>query len=56
MTSLNLSWYFKFLQAKLDIDIFNSFVHNSPFLNPPENIYFQGIEKGCIGNEWVNET
>ena len=28
----------------------NSFVTNTPFLCP----CFQGIEKGCIGNKWVN--
>ena len=39
---------------------FNPFVPNAPFLYPlkTENrkIFwcFQGVEKGCIGNEWVN--
>ena len=39
----------------------NAFVPNAPFLYPlktSENRtvfwYFQGVEKGCIGNEWVN--
>ena len=38
----------------------NSFVPNAPFLNPlkTENRKFfrcfQGVEKGCIENEWVN--
>ena len=38
------------------------FVYNAPFLYPlkaSENLKvfwcFQGVEKGCIGNEWVNE-
>ena len=33
------------------------FVPNEPFLYPPktsENFYdFQGVEKGCNGNDWV---
>ena len=39
---------------------FNAFVPNAPFLYPlkiSENLtvfwYFQGVGKGCIGNEWV---
>ena len=39
----------------------NPFVSNAPFLYPlktSENLTvfwcFQGVEKGCIGNEWVN--
>ena len=36
---------------------FNSFVSNAPFLYPLKTsetvISFQGVEKGCIGNEWV---
>ena len=38
----------------------NPFVPNAPFLNPlktSEHLmvfrYFQGVEKGCIGNKWV---
>ena len=41
--------------------IFNSFVPITPFvylLKTSENLtvfwYFQELEKGCIGNEWVN--
>ena len=41
----------------------NPFVPNAPFLYPlktSENrkvyCYFQGVEKGCIGNEWVNKN
>ena len=41
----------------------NSFVLNAPFLYPlktSENLQvfwcFQGLEKACIGNEWVNNT
>ena len=40
----------------------NPFVPNAPFLYPlnaSENLTvfrcFQGLEKGCIGNEWVNQ-
>ena len=40
---------------------FNPFVPNAPFLYPlktSENLKvfwcFQGVEKGCIGNKWVN--
>ena len=40
---------------------FNSFVPNASFLNPlktSENLTvfwcFQAVEKGCIGNKWVN--
>ena len=40
--------------------MFNPFVPNAPFLYPlktSENLTvfscFQGIEKGCIGNDWV---
>ena len=32
------------------------FVPNAPFLYPLKTFWcFQGVEKGCIGNEWVNE-
>ena len=41
---------------------FNPFASNAPFLYPPKNIrklygflMFWGVEKGCIGNEWVNQ-
>ena len=41
----------------------NPFVPNAPFLYPPENIRkpcgflcFQGVEKWCIGNEWVKQN
>ena len=41
----------------------NPFSPNVPFLYPlktSENLnvfwYFQGVEKGCIGNKWVKET
>ena len=41
---------------------FNPIVHNAPFLYPlktSENLTvfwcFRGVEKGCIGNEWVKE-
>ena len=38
---------------------FNPFAPNALFPYPPENICkvfwcFQGVEKGCIGNKWVN--
>ena len=40
---------------------FNPFVPNAPFLYPLKISWnrkvfwcFQGVEKGCIGNEWVN--
>ena len=39
---------------------FNSFVPNAPFLyhlKTSENLVlfwcFQGVEKGCVGNEWI---
>ena len=42
--------------------LFNPFVPNAPFLYPlktSENLTvfwcFQGVEKGCIGNEWVKQ-
>ena len=41
--------------------LINPFVPNAPFLytlKTSENLkvflYFQGVEKECIGNEWVN--
>ena len=41
---------------------FNPFVPNAPFLYPLKTTenrkvfwYFQGVEKGCIGNEWVKK-
>ena len=38
----------------------NPFVPNAPFLHPLktlENLQnFQGLEKGRIGNKWVNES
>ena len=44
-----------------DKDCFNPFVRNAPFLYPlkrSENFTvfrcFQGVEKGCIRNKWVN--
>ena len=44
------------------IPAFNPFVPNAPFLYPlktSENrkvfLCFQGVEKGCIGNKWVNK-
>ena len=34
---------------------FNPFIPNSSFLYPLKTMFcFQGVEKGCIGNEWVN--
>ena len=46
---------------ELFVKIVNPFVPNAPSLFPlkaSENLmvlgYFQGVEKGCIGNEWVN--
>ena len=33
---------------------FNPFVHNAPFLYPMVFWCFQGVEKECIGNKWVN--
>ena len=43
------------------ITYFNPFVHNAPFLYPLKTSesrkvfqFFQEVEKGCIGNEWVN--
>ena len=32
---------------------FNPFVSNAPFLYPLKTWCFPGVEKGCIGNEWV---
>ena len=33
----------------------NPFVPNAPFLNPPEiSENRQGVEKGCVRNEWVS--
>ena len=41
----------------------NPLVPNAPFLYPlktSENLtvfgFFQGVEKGCIGNKWVNTS
>ena len=40
----------------------NPFVPNAPFLDPPKTPENQnenrihGVEKGCIGNEWVKVT
>ena len=42
------------------VNVINPFVHNAPFLyllkteNRKVFWCFQGVEKGCIGNEWVN--
>ena len=33
---------------------FNPFVSNAPFLYLLKTSCFQGVEKGCIRNEWVN--
>ena len=36
------------------IPLFNPFVPNAPFLYPlktSENLCFQGVEKGCVGNK-----
>ena len=47
----------------LHISMINPFVPNAPFLYPlktSENrklfSYFQGVEKGCTGNEWVKQV
>ena len=47
--------------CKMNQGIYNPFVPNAPFLYPLKALenftafwYFQGLEKGCIGNEWVN--
>ena len=47
---------------ELSLDRFNPFVPNALFLYPlkiSENskvfFCFPGVEKGCIGNEWVKE-
>ena len=52
------------LQRKKITNIFlNPFIPNAPFLyslKTSENLRvcwcFEGVEKGCIGNEWVKET
>ena len=51
----------KHLLRRFFAKIFNTFVPNTPFLYPlktPENrkifLYFQEVEKGCIGNKRVN--
>ena len=43
-------------------EFFDPFVPNAPFLYPLKTLEnrkvfccFQGVEKGCIGNEWVNQ-
>ena len=49
--------------TRLGMNIFNSFVPNAPFLYPLKTWEYltvfsclQGVEKGCIGNEWVKES
>ena len=47
--------------VKNDKVVVNPFVPNAPFLYPlktSENFFwcFQGVDKGCIGNEWVNHV
>ena len=44
------------------VNYVNPFVPNAPFLYPQKTLenhtvfpYFQVVEKGCIGNEWVKE-
>ena len=50
----------KFMSNSIIYQTINLFVSNAPFIYPlktSENILvfcFQGIGKGCIGNEWVN--
>ena len=46
--------------VELDFIFFNLFIPNAPFLyslKTSENLtvswYFQGVEKGCIGSEWI---
>ena len=48
---------------KVSNDSVNPFVPSAPFLYPlktSENLKvfwcFQGVEKGCTGNEWVKNT
>ena len=48
----NVSVWTKWMTPILSV-YFNPFVPNAPFLYPLK-ICFQGVEKGCIGNEWVN--
>ena len=38
-------------KEKVQSVLINPFVPSAPFLYPPK--CFQGLEKGCIGNEWV---
>ena len=57
----NLQWFENKFLRKLKLCILNRFVPNTPFLYPlktSENLKvvwcFQGVQKGCIGNKWVN--
>ena len=59
-----LDKYYKVLNQNHLLNLgFNPFAPNAPFpypLTPSETLTifwcFQGVEKGCIGNEWVNVT
>ena len=55
-------WYNCLKRVIVVILPINPFVPNAPFLYPLKtsencNVFwcFQGIEKGCVGNKWVNE-
>ena len=37
------------------ISFFNAFVPHAPFLFAPKNIYFQGVEKDCIGKGLIKQ-
>ena len=51
-----------FINFSMSYLLVNPFVLNAPFLYPPktENLTvfwcFQGVEKGCTGNKWVNNA
>ena len=46
---------FNYIRKK-SLSWINPFVSNAPFLYGKGFWCFQGVEKGCIGNEWVKKT
>ena len=50
--SLYFYKFLSFILLRRVMSTINPFVPNAPFLYPLKT--FQGVEKGCIGNEWVN--
>ena len=60
-TGSHIQWACKWHWQNWVMETINPFVPNAPFLYPLKTSAnladfgcFQGVEKGCIGNKWIN--